>query len=323
MEKVNEAGRLFYAAVFAAFQERWLEQRRERFTRERWRKIKQVSAFGLIELPVRVVRSRDGGQYLTLSRLLQPKATRLLSAFVEKCALETATGANYRPAAAELLRWLRVRVSAWLIWRCVQFHGAKLCEQLDRPWWPDRAQQKAVPVVVSEMDSTYLKRQQRGRGGDRPVAHFPMHLGLHYSGWERRYHKRGSSSVRLQNKRWILSSEGLAIFGRRLAWQRMRHFARAAPHIILSDADEGLKWVREREFAHAPWLLDRWHIAQNVHTLVGEDQVEDRRIMKAVWKADSEALLEALRRSTYRTTRPLEFNALFGYILGNRDGIDN
>ena len=134
---------------------------------------------------------------------------------------------------------------------------------------------------------------------------------------------RGSSSVRLQNKRWILSSEGLAIFGRRLAWQRMRHFARAAPHIILSDADEGLKWVREREFAHAPWLLDRWHIAQNVHTLVGEDQVEDRRIMKAVWKADSEALLEALRRSTYRTTRPLEFNALFGYILGNRDGIDN
>src|SRR5438309_11865986 len=86
MEKVNEAGRLFYAAVFAAFQERWLEQRRERFTRERWRKIKQVSAFGLIELPVRVVRSRDGGHYLTLSRLLQPKATRLLSAFVEKCA---------------------------------------------------------------------------------------------------------------------------------------------------------------------------------------------------------------------------------------------
>src|SRR5262249_30519574 len=45
--------------------------------------------------------------------------------------------------------------------------------------------------------------------------------------------------------------------------------------------------------------------------------------MAAVWKSDSEAVLEALRVSPYRRTRRLEFNALFGYILGNRDGIDN
>jgi hypothetical protein len=322
IEKVNEAGQAFYAAVFAAFQERWVEQRGKRYARQRWRTINQVTPFGLIGLPVRVVRSRSDGHYLTLSRLLQPKATRLLSPSVERCALEAATGANYRPAAAELVRWLRVRVSAWLIWRCVQFHGAKLCQQLDRQWWPDRAQPREVPVVVTEMDSTYLKRQQRGRAWASPVGHFPMHLGLHYSGRERRYHKRGCSSVRLQNKCWILSSEGLAIFGRRLAWQRLRHFARAAPQFVVSDADEGLKWVREREFAQAHWLLDRWHIAQNVRTLVGEDQAEHRRIMQPIWKADSEAALEALRTSAYRQTRPLEFNSLFGYLLGNRDGID-
>jgi hypothetical protein len=204
---------------------------------------------------------------------------------VEKHALEAATFSNYRPATAELWRWLRVRVSAWLIWRCVQFHGAKLCEQLERQWWPDRAEPKSAAVVVTEMDSTYLKHQQRGSTAGVPVSHFPMHLGMHYSGRERRYHKRGSSSVRLANKRWILSSERLAIFGRRLAWQRMRHFARRALHIILSDADEGLKWVREREFAYVPWLLDRWHIAQNVRTLVCADQVEHRRIMAAVWKS--------------------------------------
>ena len=32
-------------------------------------------------------------------------------------------------------------------------------------------------------------------------------------------------------------------------------------------------------------------------------------------------MLEALRTSPYRHIRPLQFNALFGYILGNRDGI--
>jgi hypothetical protein len=45
--------------------------------------------------------------------------------------------------------------------------------------------------------------------------------------------------------------------------------------------------------------------------------------MNAVWKADSEAVLEALCTSTYRQSRALEFNTLFGYLLGNRDGIDN
>jgi hypothetical protein len=88
---------------------------------------------------------------------------------------------------------------------------------------------------------------------------------------------------------------------------------------VLSDGDEGLKWIQEREFSEASWLLDRWHIAQNVRTLVRGDQPEHRRIMAAVWKADSEAVLEALRTSSYRHTQPWEFNALFGYILGNRD----
>ena len=81
--------------------------------------------------------------------------------------------------------------------------------------------------------------------------------------------------------------------------------------------------MRQREFAQSHWLLDRWHIAQNVRTLVCDDEREYRRIMTSVWKSDSEAVLEALRTSAYRDTRPVEFNALFGYILGNRDGIDN
>ena len=103
----------------------------------------------------------------------------------------------------------------------------------------------------------------------------------------------------------------------------MRHFLPGACQVLLSDADEGLKWVREREFSDSHWSLDRWHIARGVRSLVCDDEREHRRIMTAVWKSDSEAVLEALRTSAYRDIRPLEFNTLFGYILGNRDGIDN
>ena len=60
----------------------------------RWRTIDQVTPFGLIRLPVRVVRERGAqkGGYLSLSKaLLKPKATRLLSPWVEKRVLEAAT----------------------------------------------------------------------------------------------------------------------------------------------------------------------------------------------------------------------------------------
>ena len=309
-KKCMQSGREFYVAVFGAFQQRWLRRARRRLLAVRWRTIDQVTPFGLIRLPVRVVRERGlrQGGYLTLSKaLLSPKATRLLSPWVEKQALEAATCSNYRPAAAELWRWARVKVSAWLVWRSVQFHGARLCQQLDRQWWPDRAQPRKADVVVTEIDSTYLKAQQRGRGArGHFTAHFPIHLGLHYSGRERRYQKRGSTSVRLRNKRSILSAESLSIFGRRLAWQRMRHFQPGFLEVLLSDGDEGLKWVREREFAQSHWLLDRWHIAQNVRTLVCDDEREHRRIMAAVWKSDSEAVLEALRAG------PLSPNASAG-----------
>ena len=326
IERVQQSGREFYGAVFYAFQQRWLQERRADYTAVRWRTIDQVTPFGLIRLPVRVVRERGlrQGGYLTLSKaLLSPKATRLLSPWIEKRALEAATSSNYRPAAAQLWR-CKVKVSAWLIWKCVQFHGTGLCEQLDRQWWPDQAQPRKADVVVTEIDSTYLKAQQRGRSARSHFpAHFPIHLGLHYSGRERRYQKRGSTSVRLTNKRWILSTEPLSIFGRRLAWQRMRHFKPGFLEVLLSDGDEGLKWVRERELEQATGCWNRWHIAQNVRTLVCDDEREHRRIMAAVWKSDSEAVLEALRTSPHRHTRPLEFKALFGYILGNRDGIDN
>jgi hypothetical protein len=70
IETVNQAGREFYGKVFAAFRERWIVQRRSRYRCQRWRTINQVTPFGLIRLPVRVVRSREDGRYVTLSKLL-------------------------------------------------------------------------------------------------------------------------------------------------------------------------------------------------------------------------------------------------------------
>jgi len=65
---VQQSGREFYAKVFAAFQQRWLEEARREYTAVRWRSINQVTPFGLLRLPVRVVRARGDGRYFTLSK---------------------------------------------------------------------------------------------------------------------------------------------------------------------------------------------------------------------------------------------------------------
>ena len=92
VEKVRMSGREFYALCFGAMQQRWLQEHRRDHTAVRWRTIDQLTPFGLIRLPVRVVRERGKtqGGYFTLSKtLLKPKATRLLSPWVEKRALRS------------------------------------------------------------------------------------------------------------------------------------------------------------------------------------------------------------------------------------------
>lgn len=319
LDAVQQAGRELYVQAFAALQGAWLEQRRGRFSAQRWRHLNWLTPFGWVALPVRVVREKLSGRYFSLSKILcRRKATRLLSPALEQQACAEAAGQNYRPAAQSLSRWIRAKVGHWLVWSCVQFHGARRLLELEKLPAP-ASHRLPIPVLISEVDSTWLKAQKRGRQGS--LTHFPVHLGLHYTGRARRYQARGSTSVRLQNKSLLATTQPLALFGSQMQRAASRRY-QPQLHVLLSDADEGLKWLRQNHFPQAMWLLDRWHISQAVRAFVADNQQEYHRLMAPVWNADSEAVLQALRTSPLRPRRPKEFHQLFGYILGNREGID-
>jgi hypothetical protein len=316
----HKAGRELYQSSFRTYQTAWLEQRCGRFIAQRWRTIHWLTPFGPVEVPVRVVRDKSSGRYFSLSKVLFGfKATRLLCPALEQEACAAATQQNFRPAAASISRWIKCQVGHWLIWACVQFHGARLLEKRDKEH-PPRTLPLQVPALISEMDSTWLKAQKRRRLG--PVRHFPVHLGLHYTGRKRRYHSRGSRSLQLQNKHLLITAEPMALFGRQFQLQAHQRFL-PKYHVLLSDGDEGLERLREKHFPSTPWLLDRWHILQKIRALTGPDHTEFSRLMTPIWNADSQAALAALSTSPYRQGRPKEFNTLFAYILGNTDGIDS
>lgn len=320
IEATRSAGRQLYGQGLAAFQSAWLEQRRGRFIAQRWRRIDWLTPFGSLELPVRVVREKASGKYFTLSKiLLAHKATRRLSPVLEAHAVAEATAQNYRPAARSLSRWIGQRLGHWLVWAAVQFHGARRLLELEKLSPPPASRMK-VPALISEIDSTWLKSQRRARPPSS-VRQFPLHLGLHYTGRVRRYAARGSTSLRLQHKVLLASTAPLARFGRAFQLLGLRQFE-PQRHILLSDGDQGLERMRESYFPQATWLLDRWHIAQAVRSFLTNDQSEYRRLMRPVWRADSEAFLQALAASPRQHDRPKEFHELFGYVLGNREGID-
>ena len=126
LEATGAAGRQLYLKAFAAAQEAWLAQHPNRFSAQRWRTLHWLTPFGPIRLPVRVVRDKTSGRYLTLSKVfLRHKATRLLSPALEQEACAAATEQNYRPAARSLSRWIGARLGHWLVWAAVQFHGAR------------------------------------------------------------------------------------------------------------------------------------------------------------------------------------------------------
>jgi hypothetical protein len=321
------AGQQLYQQAAAAYQDGWLAAHAERYVAVRWRERTLVTPLGELRLPVRVVRERDSAQggYHSLAKLLwRGKATRLLSPAVEQQALEAATEQNYRPAAARVSQWCRAQISHWAVWSCVQYYGAKLQEQMARDWWPEKAHRWEAEAVVTEMDATWLKRQRWGAQKKAP-QYFLMQLGLHYTGRAARYEASEGRTVALVQKSWLASTESVGLFGTRLRRQRDRHYGSSpALGVVLSDGDEGLERVREEEFGEAVWLLDRWHVAKRVREFVGADQEAYRRIMAGVYASDSEAVLEALRAQAPPAGSAAErsWRDLFGYVLGNREGID-
>ena len=316
---VRQGAVQLYDQAFRAFQEQWVQARSDRYLRQRWRAIDWLTPHGTIRLPVRVVRHRATGAYLTLSKVLfRHQATRRLSPALEAQACLAATELNYRPAARTLSRWIGQRVGPWLVWGCVQFYGLRrLIEREKLP--PPRPDPQPTPVLISELDATWIQVQQRARTA--PVRHFPVYLGLHYTGRARRYQARGSPSVTLQNKRVMASTEPLARFGRRFELAARRQF-QPQMHVVVTDGDPGLKQWQQRAFPDAPWLLDRWHIAQALRAFTGPEAAEFARLWEPIQQADAAAALAALRQSPLRHQRPEACHTLETYLTENQAGID-
>ena len=329
IEKARELSRQFYCAAFAWLQEKWLEENAGEYTPERWRSIRQITPLGELELPVRVVRRRGSnrGGYLSLSKvLLGAKATRLLSPAVEKCAVMRATHLNYRPAAASFTEDNEsVRFGHGLVWKCVQVHGRRLAQQLQRGLQPETrvCTDRESERVVTELDSGWIKRQCRGRDNETrsPARGFWMHLSVNYTGRQRRWEKRGSREVELSDKSLYPSVSPMAQFGPMARRHRDHHYGFDAQGVILSDGDEGLERLREKHFPGEPWVLDRWHIDKRLKLVAGENGEALRRMRRALYRADSEGLLEELAACEGQAECK-HFTEAFGYVLGNREGID-
>src|ERR1051326_7177190 len=75
-QRAAEAARQIYQLAMRQWQQQWLEQRRDQYQAVRWRSIRWLTPFGLVEIPNRVVRRRDRqqGGYCSLEQQIQQRA---------------------------------------------------------------------------------------------------------------------------------------------------------------------------------------------------------------------------------------------------------
>jgi len=319
LEATRAAGRQLYLKAFAAAQEAWLAQHPNRFSAQRWRTLHWLTPFGPIRLPVRVVRDKTSGRYLTSRRsssVPRPPACSPPTSN-KKPAPPLPNETIGPPTAPSAAGSAPDSATGW--------SGPPSSSTAPAAWWNGKKPHRPPPTPPQCQPSSakwtppWLQAQQRRRQG--PVRHFPVPLGLHYTGRARRYQARGSTSLRLIGKHLCISTAPLAQFGAafgRLAQRLFRH----AFHLLLSQGDQGLQQLRQRLFPQAHWLLDRWHLTQALRAFTGPDQAEFQRLLQPLRQADAQAALEALAQSPLRHLRPKEFQTLWGYLQNYRHGID-
>lgn len=79
--------------------------------------------------------------------------------------------------------------------------------------------------------------------------------------------------------------------------------------------------MREKHFGEDLWLLDRWHVDERLKTLLRGHEQALREARRGLYTADSERILEALA-SVQDQLDAQHLAQTFGYVLGNREGID-
>ena len=188
---------------------------------------------------------------------------------------------------------------------------------------------KEIPqVVYNETDSTYIRKQNKGKKRGRKKRHLEVKLGLGYTGKEARYKTGGKKSRRLSQK--IVYAEikaGRNEFLDKFSCLSEKEFALSAVKESYFGGD-GDSWIREgkkQHFSRSEYLLCPFHLFRNLRRSLPGRKQSQKRLKELFEKNKIDQVLTRLKRMiTMIRSRKIKRKLIefYGYIIHNRQGIE-
>jgi len=239
----------------------------------------------------------------------------------------------YRAAQEQLSRLLGINWTHEAIRQNVIKEGARIESQEEKSLRKIKALDyeppKEIPdILYSEVDATYIRRQNKGKKRGKKKRHLEVKIGIGYTGKEPRYGTGKNKSKKLKQKLVYAGIKaGRNDFLDKFSCLSERVFGLSAVRKSYLGGD-GDSWIREgknRYFHRSEYLLCPFHLFRNLRRALPRGKESQKRLKKLLEKNKIDKVLSRLRRMIRMIkSRKLKKNILefYVYLKNNRQGIE-
>ena len=174
--------------------------------------------------------------------------------------------------------------------------------------------------VIVQVDGTFVKNRKKSQS--RSIE---CKVGIIYS----KKVKVSKNRMKILDKRTYATTHGVKTFREEFIGECNRWGVWKSKEILF--VGDGASWIKRicaEDFPGAVYLLDFWHLAENISRALGEDHrtASDNWISEVRKSYDSKKLLERIKALYARVGDPErqeKIRDLYDYVKSNEDGINN
>lgn len=274
----------------------------------------------------------DRPRYLLDEALGIGKNQRMSLRMLEIMGLLASIG-PYRTAQQNLARLLGIPLSHEAIRQNVIAEGKRIEAQEAKEHQKikelDYQPPSKIPeVVYNETDSTYIRRQNKGKKRGRKQRHLEVKIGIGYTGKEPRY-SSGKQKAKKLSQRIVYADikANRNEFLNRFSCLSEKEFGTSAAKksYLGGDGDSWIREGRKEYFTSSEYILCPFHLFRNLRRALPGKKKAQQRLKKLFEKNKINEVLNRLKRmikmikNRKLKSKLIEF---YNYVSNNRQGIE-
>jgi len=300
--------------------------------RKNWRHLGRVkrqikSLAGEVEYRrVRMKCRNCGKEFYPLDEILNLRGHSNMTLGLIEQSLYLATDTAYDRASSNLERMTGLKVSGRQMQNLAKEEGLRIREKLRKERFRIfeegslAQEEEARGRVFVQVDGTFVKHKNK-----QETQSLECKVGIIYS----RKAKVSKNRMKILDKRTYATTQGIETFREEFIAECARWGVWSSKEILfIGDGASWIKRICQGDFPRAVYLLDFWHLAENITRALGEEhrQAADNWLQEIKETYDAQLLLKRIRGLYARIRNPArreKIRDLYDYVNNNKEGINN